>query len=131
MSLNLSIMNLGPDLKREHVLERLKLLDAERTNEPSQEVLERKNVIRFSSGEQALEEGDTDDDDDDGNEIRSCSTCEGSVDYLSCSKPANQRKSVKMWREKDDHQIAQAFEWVASKMATPAERSPKVSSTPA
>jgi len=130
MSLNLSIPNLGPDFKRQQVLDRLKLLDAEKTRENSKEQIpERKNVIRFSDPSNELLPED-DDDDDDGEGIRPCSTCEGSTDFLTCSKPENQRKSVKHWRGKDETAIAQAYEKI-SRQSTPEEgRTPQSNSDP-
>lgn len=119
VSLNISITNLGPDFKKAKIMERLKLLNAERSREASREgsqVNERLNVIRFSTEDEeaGLSDGDI--------ECRSCDTCDGSLDFLHCSKPENQRKSIKLWREKDEEAFTLAYDKLAGELGTPREK---------
>jgi len=127
MSLNLRIpeKDLGADFKRKKILRRLQLLDAERSGKGSTEndnVALRQHKIRFSDEdvEAKLMQIDSDDDVDEvDGEIRSCSTCDGSIDYLVCSKPANQRKSIGMWRDRHEDDLAAAYDKVINQLGTP------------
>jgi len=128
MSLNLKIpeKDLGADFKRKKILRRLQLLDAARNSgKPSTDndkVALRQHKIRFSDEdvEAKLMQIDSDDEVDDADdEIRSCSTCDGSVDYLVCSKPANQRKSIGKWRDRHEDDLAAAYDKVINQLGTP------------
>jgi len=105
-ALNLSIENLGPDFKREQILDRLKLLDA-------------KTSVEDGVGHDDDDDDDGDEDDADSDDLGSCSTCDGSADFLSCSKPENQRKSIRIWRQKDSEERSKAYEMIAGLKATP------------
>jgi len=98
-NLNLKINNLGPDFKRNKVLERLKLLESERNQEGT-------DPEEISP----VEEGDV--------EIRPCSTCRNSLDFLECSQKDNQRKSIAMWKSRDNDDIERAVRALNSSVDT-------------
>jgi len=100
VNLNLKIQDLEnhPDFKKNKILAQLKLLDLERGLQKDEISSEKKPMVEIS----------------DPAATRPCSTCENSLELLTCTKEDNQRKSFAMWMARDEADLRDAYKRIGS-----------------